>query len=115
MNTLRIELMEMLGGQYCVECGFNDYRVLEIDHIFGNGQDMPLTVKGIVLYYLENPTIAREELQVLCANCHRIKTIENNERGRKKQKEKPRKLSKYNPRENIPQNNLKNMEWFKRQ
>jgi len=111
MSSIRIELMEILGGQFCKECGFNDYRVLEIDHIFGNGQDMPLTVKGIIFYYLENPQIAREELQVLCANCHRIKTIENNERGRKKKLHKKEK--RLEVRKHIPSNNLKNMEWFK--
>ncbi len=111
MNSSRIELMEILGGQFCKNCGFNDERVLQIDHIFGNGQDMPLTVKGIILYYLENPNIAREELQVLCANCHRIKSLENGEIGRKKITQK--KHERLEVRKHIPQNNLKNMDWYK--
>ena len=109
--SLRIELMEILGGQYCKQCGFNDYRVLQIDHIFANGQDMPLTVKGIMFYYLENPQIAREELQVLCANCHRIKSLENGDIGRKSTKQKNH--SSIPCREHIPQNNIKNMDWYK--
>ena len=103
--------MEILGGQYCKHCGFNDYRVLQIDHIYGNGQDMPLNVKGIILYYLENPNIAREELQVLCANCHRIKSLENGDIGRKKSSEK--KNERLEVRKHIPQNNLNNMDWYK--
>ena len=74
-NLKRDELIEILGGNFCITCGINDSRVLEIDHIFGNGRDMPLTKSSIIDYYLENPDIACEELQVLCANCHRIKTL----------------------------------------
>lgn len=80
MNPKRIQLFEILGGFSCRECGFSDSRCLEIDHIFGNGKDMPLTKSGIVQYYIENPDIAFEELQILCANCHKIKTLENFER-----------------------------------
>ena len=80
MTPERKALLEILGGIQCSLCGYDDYRALEIDHIFGNGQEMPLAKKPIMNYYLENPDIACEELQVLCANCHKIKTLNNQER-----------------------------------
>lgn len=83
MNLARYEIMLSLGGCICKHCGIDDYRLLEIDHIFGNGKEMPLTKSGIRLYYLENPDIAYEELQVLCCNCHRIKGLENGDIGRR--------------------------------
>lgn len=77
-------LMDILGGRKCVECGMSDPLVLQIDHIRGNGKDMPLSKKDVINHYLENPEFARGELQVLCCNCHRIKTVRCNEIGRRR-------------------------------
>ena len=43
----------------CARCGFDDYRVLEIDHIIPK-------IKG--------GSNTQNNLQILCANCHTIKT-----------------------------------------
>lgn len=53
---------EFLEGKKCAKCGINDWRVLTFDHIksVSTGGD---TVK--------------DNLQILCWNCHRIKSIEN--------------------------------------
>lgn len=71
----KIELFDILGGMVCSKCGFDDdWRALEVDHIYGKAQGVePIRNIG---YWLENPDLAYEELQVLCANCHRIKTWE---------------------------------------
>lgn len=60
-----------LGGR-CVRCGCEDWRCLQIDHIEGDGyrqthkrQDQRRAAKGDI-----------EGLQLLCANCHAIKTHE---------------------------------------
>lgn len=86
MNQRRLDLIEILGGMECRECGNYDERVLQIDHIFGNGQEMPLNKTEIMEFYILNPDIAFEELQVLCANCHIIKTLENGDRYKGKVK-----------------------------
>ena len=80
MSPERKALIELLGGFQCSECGYDDYRALEIDYIFGNDQEMPLSKINIIRYYLDNPYLAYEELKILCANCHKIKTLENQER-----------------------------------
>lgn len=86
MNLKRDELVLLLGGFTCAECNYDDERALEIHHIYGNGKEMPLSKTGIIEYYLENPEIAIIDLQVLCRNCHRIKSLENNQVGRKGKK-----------------------------
>lgn len=68
-------IIAALGGK-CIECGISDLRVLEIDHIDPaikqrpKHRQYPLNVR-VVLWEKE-----MGNLQVLCANCHRIKTHE---------------------------------------
>lgn len=57
----------------CVDCGINDNRVLEFDHIKGN------KVEGIIKLADKLASISRikEEIrkcEIRCCNCHRIKT-----------------------------------------
>jgi len=67
------ELFDLLDGFQCSNCGFDDdWRALEIDHKMG--RDHGVEPIRNISYWLENPDFAYEELQVLCANCHRIKT-----------------------------------------
>lgn len=131
MNPKRIEIIEILGGFLCVYCKkVTDPRILEIDHINGNGKEMPLSDPNIMDIYIDNPYLCKTELQILCRNCHGIKTIENGERGRRKGEPKPITVKKEDipkyileelerenetnllTNKNIPRNNLENMEWY---
>lgn len=109
MNPKRLELIKLIGGHACKHCGNDDERVLQIDHIFGNGKEMPLAKKNIIEIYLDNPYLAKSELQVLCCNCHRIKSIESGDLGRRKNAPIPITINA----KDIPQNNLKNMDWYR--
>jgi len=81
----RLELINFLGGK-CVRCGFNDYRALQIDHIYGGG------TREIGRYgYLKDPRKLLEKIkqekdkyQLLCANCNWIKRYENKENATKR-------------------------------
>ena len=108
MNPKREELIDLLGGAKCKHCKISDPRILEIDHVFGNGKDMPLTKTQILDIYLDNPYLAKNELQILCRNCHRIKSLENGDLGRRS-KPKPITVKK----SDIPKNILDNMEWYR--
>ena len=80
LETPRELLMNILDeNRVCKNCGFDDIRALQIDHIFGNGPEMRLSKPGIMKYYLENPDTAYEDLQILCANCNWIKRSVNGE------------------------------------
>jgi len=71
------EAMLDFFNRKCRICSFNDVRALEIDHVYGDGNihssgtarrnRTPLTVDKIIK--------APHRFQLLCANCHRIKTV----------------------------------------
>jgi hypothetical protein len=60
-----------LGG-CCSDCRINDVRVLQIDHVNGGGRKHRMSVGGVKLF--EHVVDHPEEYQLLCANCHMIKT-----------------------------------------
>ncbi len=63
-----------LGGK-CCRCGCDDIRCLEIDHIIPVRGDR--SIYGVKLYRSIVTGDSTENLQVLCANCHAIKTYED--------------------------------------
>jgi len=73
----RDKLFEILGGAKCSKCGFSDKRALQFDHINGGGTYL-LKVKErkdhhYYVKYANNPELARQTFQILCANCNCIK------------------------------------------
>ena len=63
----------------CKDCGNKDFRVLDYDHIDRETKFETVSRLVHVSYSLE---VIKEEIRkcdVRCANCHRIKTIENKE------------------------------------
>jgi hypothetical protein len=83
--TVRLEILELLGGARCCKCGFTDWRALQIDHIHGNGKGDSMTKGGntnlwSLRGWLKNhPEESRGIYQVLCANCNWIKRHESGE------------------------------------
>ena len=62
-----------------MQCGFMDDRILQLDHKYGDGAEDRRsfgTAHVYYRYYLDNPIIAKRKLQVLCPNCHWVKSIE---------------------------------------
>ena len=75
---IRIKAIEILGGK-CVECGYDaNYIALQIDH-----KDPVLRIKNHRIYesgnmtlkHIVNSTINIDSVQLLCANCHAIKSF----------------------------------------
>ncbi len=71
----RAKALEKLGNR-CVKCGFDNQLALEIDHIEPCGTSNRL--RGISLYKFI-VLVSVNGFQILCANCHTIKTRSNNE------------------------------------
>lgn len=67
----KAKVFAILGGR-CKKCGNKDIRVMQIDHI------EPQRCKGEIghalLDMILKGKIAIKKLQLLCANCHQIKT-----------------------------------------
>jgi 5-methylcytosine-specific restriction endonuclease McrA len=69
---------EKLGGK-CVVCNNNDYRVLEIDHVKAirrKPNDGSAESGTRLRQRIHNGSRTISNLQLLCANCHTIKTYE---------------------------------------
>ena len=66
--------IDKLGG-VCFGCGFSDVRCLDVDHTFGGG-DKERARKDRIAFYKEIVAGIRTDVQLLCLNCHRIKTSE---------------------------------------
>lgn len=72
------ELAKILKQKACAKCGFENKLALQVDHKNGGGNkerkekfnnNMPKFFK----FYLSHPSLARKNLQILCANCNQIK------------------------------------------
>lgn len=78
----RLEAFSILGKSKCSKCGNTDMRVLQLDHIKGDGykakREYFRTMKEIV-ELKKNPAKFRSVFQVLCSNCNWIKRYENSE------------------------------------
>ena len=71
---VRSKIYDILGDK-CIKCGFSDKRALQFDHINGGGSEERRKFNSyqIMKFYSENPILAKQKLQVLCANCNWIK------------------------------------------
>jgi len=71
----RVRALMLLGGK-CENCGNNDMRVLDFDHVKNNGAEhrrQGFIGHKMIKAVLQNPT----DYQVLCSNCNRIKYFES--------------------------------------
>ncbi len=68
-----------LGGK-CFLCGNDDLRVLQIDHINGDGNKERRFSRESMFRKIINmaPSEVKLKYQLLCANCHAIKTYYQN-------------------------------------
>ena len=68
---LRRQAFAALGDE-CRECENSDHRVLQIDHINGGGRAERMKTSSLPFF---RKVIANTDgYQLLCANCHAIKT-----------------------------------------
>lgn len=75
-QSVKVRVVEMFGGG-CVMCGFADIRALQIDHIVRIKRSKSGTHSGSTLWRrVLGGIIPVESVQLLCANCHAIKTYE---------------------------------------
>lgn len=72
-ETEKIRFYNWLQKKSCVDCGNNDFRVLEFDHL--EDKDYTIATK-IGTVKLETLLLEINKCDIVCANCHRIRTAE---------------------------------------
>ena len=76
-DEARIYVYKYLSTHSCIECGENDPRVLEFHHRHGKDKEVSTLILGG--YLISTIQAEIDKCDVLCANCHRKKTMD--ERG----------------------------------
>ena len=81
---LRQEVLSFFGNK-CASCGIDDFRVLQIDHINGNGykERKQFSKWSSNRYYQHILEVEGKGYQLLCANCNWTKRYERKEQGQK--------------------------------
>lgn len=73
---VRIKAVYKLGGM-CKRCGCCDWRVLEIHHVHGGGNQERRTRSGLAIWYdIIAERVDLHQYEALCANCHAVVTLE---------------------------------------
>lgn len=70
----------MLGGR-CYRCGIDDWRVLQFDHIHGQRGQRKHERGHHMARMLLAGKVPAQIIQLLCANCHQIKSLEEDAHG----------------------------------
>lgn len=77
-QSLRSQMKQYLENKVCKLCGESDPRVLDFDHIDPTTKSFGIA-RALTNGVPWNKIIAEmEKCQILCANCHRRKTAEEN-------------------------------------
>jgi len=77
----KLKLQKFLGGA-CVKCGITDSRLLDFDHIDPKTKSINISNKMWLPY--EQLLNEVKKCQLLCPNCHRLKTRAGNENHHKR-------------------------------
>jgi len=74
-TALKEQIFDKLGHA-CSRCGFSDKRALQIDHVFGGGNQEHAEIKNSDKFMKKVLADAEGLYQILCANCNWIKRME---------------------------------------
>lgn len=77
----KLALIKELGGK-CRKCGITDIRVLEINHIDKNKKERPKKLQYTWQRRFKEWNKNKNNLELLCANCHRKLTWKQMEYGK---------------------------------
>lgn len=69
-------LYQLLSGKVCEHCGYDDIRALEFDHIDPTLKSFGISRAINDCYAWDKILIEIKKCRVLCANCHKIRTAQ---------------------------------------
>ena len=76
VRKIRDTITEYKKTQRCKDCGINDYRVLDFDHLPEHKKFKEVALMITNGYSLERIFEEINKCEVVCSNCHRIRTFE---------------------------------------
>ena len=76
-HNIRCEVKELISDKTCVDCGNDDYRVFEFDHIDRDDKDFNISDAIGSGYSFKRIKEEIDKCEIRCANCHRIKTYDD--------------------------------------
>ena len=77
-KRVREKAIECLGGKQCVNCGCNEFSLLEINHINGGGRKEAKTKQNRQLYReIINGKVDLSDYNVLCRVCNALHYVQN--------------------------------------
>ncbi len=71
-------ILNLLKNNHCADCKNSDYRVLEFDHVPGNKKLYNISTMLQSYHSIESIKKEINKCDIVCANCHTIRTIERN-------------------------------------
>lgn len=74
-KALKEQVYDKLG-HVCCRCGFSDKRALQIDHVYGGGNQEHSEIKNVDKFLKKVLEDSEGLYQILCANCNWIKRAE---------------------------------------
>jgi hypothetical protein len=69
-------MYQYLQDKSCSRCGINDIRVLEFDHVDPSTKSFSIARAMHDIVSWDKLIAEIQKCQILCANCHKIKTAE---------------------------------------
>jgi len=79
------KLLDYLRNNSCIDCGNSDIRVLEFDHVRGE-KKMDVTKMVSSAYSWDKIQEEIDKCEVVCSNCHKIRTYSRMDCYRKEEK-----------------------------
>lgn len=75
--TTRLKAINFLGGPVCMGCGCTDLRIIEINHVFGDGTKERKTKRNSIEIYRDIylGRTPKENYNVLCKVCNAVHYI----------------------------------------
>lgn len=87
-NSIRIRnrnfILNLLKNSSCKDCNNSDYRVLEFDHLPIFKKDNNISSLIHSSHSLEKIKEEINKCEIVCANCHRIRTINRDKKNYRK-------------------------------
>lgn len=69
-------MLEFMTGKSCVDCGEDDIRVLELDHIVPSKKKFNISQAVTLGFSWEDVLLEIKKCRILCANCHKKRTAQ---------------------------------------